>query len=66
MNSDDERFLKVTKEVLVKFIEMGSVSPANFDQKFRSIYLTIKDTVLSARLTELMVSPPPQEEPPQK
>ena len=38
MNADDERFLKAAKEVLVKFIEMGTVSPSNFDEKFRRIY----------------------------
>ncbi len=61
MNADDERFLKATKEVMVKFIEMGTVSPSNFDEKFRRIYLTIKDTVLSARLTDLDLSPTPEE-----
>ena len=63
MNADDERFLKVTKEVMVKFIEMGTVSPGNFDEKFRSIYRTIKDTVLSARLAELEICLPSEEKP---
>lgn len=53
MNVDDEKILKVAKEVMVKFIEMGTVSPGNFDEKFRSVYWTIKDTVVSARLSEL-------------
>lgn len=61
MNADDERFLKTAKEVLVKFIEMGTVSPSNFDEKFRSIYWTIKDTVLSARLAELESDTSPEE-----
>ena len=55
MNADDERILKVAKEVLVKFIELGTVSPANFDEKFRSVYWTIKDTIVSARLIEAEV-----------
>jgi hypothetical protein len=58
MNADDEKILKVAKEVLVKFIEMGTVSPTNFDEKFRSIYWTIKDTVVSARLADLEVPSP--------
>jgi hypothetical protein len=58
MNADDEKILKVTKEVLIKFIEMGTVSPTNFDEKFRSIYWTIKDTVVSARLADLEVASP--------
>jgi hypothetical protein len=40
---------------------MGTVSPTNFDEKFRSIYWTIKDTVVSARLTDLDAPPPPKE-----
>ncbi len=66
MNADDERFLKAAKEVLVKFIEMGTVSPSNFDEKFRRIYWTIKDTVLSARLMDLEIASPPEENPPEK
>lgn len=65
MNADDEKILKVAKEILVKFIEMGTVSPTNFDEKFRSIYWTIKDTVVSARLTDLDAPPPPKEEIPE-
>lgn len=66
MNADDEKILKVAKEVLVKFIEMGTVSPTNFDEKFRSVYWTIKDTVVSARLTELDAPAPPKEKIPEK
>ena len=55
MNADDEKILKVAKEVLVKFIEAGRVSPADFDEKFRGVYRTIKDTLVSARLTGLDV-----------
>ena len=61
MNADDEKILKVAKEVLVKFIEMGTVSPTNFDEKFRSVYWTVKDTVVSARLTDLEPLPPAEE-----
>ena len=61
MNADDEKILKVTKEVLVKFIEMGTVSPTNFDEKFRSIYWTVRDTVVSARLNDLEPPAPTKE-----
>lgn len=66
MNADEERILKVAKEILVKFIEMGTVSPTNFDEKFRSVYWTIKDTVVSARLTALDDNPPAEEKTPTK
>jgi len=66
MNDDDEKILKVAKEILVKFIEMGTVSPANFDEKFRSIYWTIKDTLVSARSTDLDVPTASEEKIPKK
>ena len=41
----DEAILKVAKEVVVKFIEVGRLSPANFDETFQSIYKTVHDAV---------------------
>ena len=43
----DEAILKVTKEVVVKFIEVGRLSPANFDETFQSIYKAVHDAVRS-------------------
>ena len=43
----DEAILKVAKEVVVKFIEVGRLSPANFDETFQSIYKTVQDAVRS-------------------
>jgi len=40
-----ESILKVSKEVAIKFIEMGRVTPATFDDTFRKIFETVKDTV---------------------
>jgi hypothetical protein len=45
MASIDEQILKVTKEVVVKFIEAGRVSPAGFNDTFKNIYNTVKETV---------------------
>ena len=42
----DEQILKATKEIVVKFIEAGRVSPAGFHETFRSVYLTVKETAL--------------------
>lgn len=53
MNADDEKFLKMAKEIMVKFIELGRVSPTNFDEHFRSVFWTIKNTAISARLPEM-------------
>ena len=43
----DEAILKVTKEVVVKFIEVGRLTPANFDETFQNIYKTVHDAVRS-------------------
>ena len=59
MNQDDEKILKMAKEVLVKFIELGRVSPSNFDEHFRSVFWTIKNTAVNARMPEMDLSPSP-------
>ena len=45
MASVDEQILRTAKEIVVKFIETGRVSPTGFPEAFRSIYRTIADTV---------------------
>ncbi len=41
----EDSILKVTKEVAIKFIEMGRITPSTFDETFRKIHTTIKETV---------------------
>ena len=43
--NQDEQILRVTKEIIVKFIETGRVSPTGFPEAFRSIYKTVDETV---------------------
>jgi hypothetical protein len=45
MASIDEQILRTAKEVVVKFIEAGRVSPAGFPETFRTVYNTIDQTV---------------------
>jgi hypothetical protein len=45
MASVDEQILRAAKEIAVKFIEMGRLSPNAFSDFFREIYRTIEDTV---------------------
>lgn len=45
MASVDEQILRTAKEIVVKFIETGRVSPTGFPEAFKSIYGTIADTV---------------------
>jgi len=47
MTRDEEKILKVAKEVVVKFIEIGRVSPTQFDGVFQSVFRTIKSSVSS-------------------
>ncbi len=43
----DEAILKVTKEIVVKFIEAGRLSPANFEETFVHVHKTVNDAVRS-------------------
>ncbi len=45
MTKDEEKILRITKEILVKFIEIGRVSPTQFDGVFQSVFQTIKSSV---------------------
>ena len=45
MASMDEQILRATKEIVVKFIEGGRISPASFTDAFKNIYDTVHDTV---------------------
>ncbi|MGD8259196.1 MAG: conjugal transfer protein TraB [Desulfobacterales bacterium] len=45
MGSIDEQILRATKEIVVKFIEGGRISPNGFHEMFKNIYRTIEDTV---------------------
>ncbi len=40
----DEQILKATKEIVVKFIEGGRISPSGFHEAFREIYRTVETT----------------------
>jgi len=42
MGSLDEQILRTTKEIVVKFIETGRLSPTGFHETFRSIYATVE------------------------
>ncbi len=43
----DDAILKVAKEIVIKFIEVGRLAPGNFDETFRAIYQAVRDTVKS-------------------
>ena len=41
----DEQVLRASKEITVKFIEVGRISPSNFPEMFTSIYKAIDAAV---------------------
>lgn len=45
MKSIDEQILRTSKEIIVKFIELGRLSPASVHESFRDIYATVNETV---------------------
>lgn len=49
MDSLEKQALQVAKEIVVKFIEVGRISPANFAEHFSEIYGEILGTVSSGR-----------------
>jgi hypothetical protein len=38
----DEAILKVTKEIVVKFIEIGRVTPGNFEEHYERVFNAVK------------------------
>lgn len=41
----DEAILKIAKEITVKFIEIGKITPSSFDIAFTNIFTTIEKIV---------------------
>lgn len=41
----DEQILRTSKEIVVKFIETGRVSPTSFAESFKAIYKAVEETV---------------------
>ncbi|MBW1647515.1 MAG: hypothetical protein JRJ72_05310 [Deltaproteobacteria bacterium] len=56
MASMDEQILKAAKEIVVKFIETGRLSPTAFPEVFQSIYQTVAATVAAASPPEAEAS----------
>ena len=48
----DEQILRATKEIVVKFIETGRVSPTGFPEAFKSIYRAVDETVKQSATME--------------
>ena len=41
----DDAIFKVTKEIVVKFIEVGRLTPTNFEETYNRVFETVKKSV---------------------
>jgi hypothetical protein len=66
MSSIDEQILRATKEIVVKFIEAGRVSPSGFHEAFKNIFDTVERTTRDSikRTRDAARTEPVAEEPP--
>lgn len=51
MDKVHKETLQVTKEIIVKFIESGRVSPANFEEIFPAVYTVVRRTLVDSLFT---------------
>ena len=61
MDKTEQQALQVTKEIMVKFIEVGRISPTNFSEHFANIYTEVLRTVLETSAAEAGVNDTPTE-----
>lgn len=51
MDKLQQQALQVTKEITVKFIEIGRISPTNFAEVFDEIYKSVLATIAAGEKT---------------
>ncbi|MBC8420805.1 MAG: hypothetical protein H8E10_19680 [Desulfobacterales bacterium] len=49
MKSEEELVLKVTKEVVVKFIEMGRLSVNSFEEVWKQVHRAVRDSLKASK-----------------
>ncbi|NQU16095.1 MAG: hypothetical protein HQ561_18220 [Desulfobacteraceae bacterium] len=49
MKSEEELVLKVTKEVVVKFIEMGRLSVNSFEEVWKQVHRAVRDSLRASK-----------------
>ena len=52
MKKLDEHVLKIAKEIVAKFIEVGRVSPTTFDEVFKNVFKSVKEAVVEYDVEE--------------
>ena len=51
--NQDEQILRASKEIVVKFIETGRISPTGFPEIFKAIYRTVDETVKQSTTNDI-------------
>jgi hypothetical protein len=59
--SQDEQILRATKEIVIKFIETGRLSPTGFSEAFKAIYQTVDETVKQSSAVQTTDDPVEEE-----
>lgn len=42
MTPDEDAVLRTTKEIIIKFIEAGKVSPTSFEKSFKDVFEVVR------------------------
>ena len=62
MSNIDEQILRAAKEIIVKFIEAGRISPSAFNETFINVYRTVDKTTRDSIKQAHQEQPAKQEE----
>jgi len=52
VEKDQKQAVQVAKEVVIKFIEVGRISPSNFGENFKEIYDSVLSTITADQKEE--------------
>lgn len=62
MDKTQSMAVQVTKEIIVKFIELGRISPTNFSDHFAPIYQEVLGTIMAGEQPSTFTAPADQTE----
>lgn len=62
MNKEKQMALQTAKEITVKFIEIGRISPSNFTEVFPTVYESVRKTMAMDPGAEMSIFEKPEPE----
>lgn len=63
MEKLQKEVLQITKEIVVKFVEAGRITPTNFAEHFPAVYAVVSDTLAKGDERGAPTSPTSMDEP---